>query len=350
MFLRAKKLNQFIPEHVKTICSKFQEKSFDCYIVGGAIRDILLGKTPSEYDLATNALPEQVEALFEETIPTGKKFGTISVKLEGEIYEVTTFRKESGYSDNRHPDQIEFTDDIREDLKRRDFTINAIAFSPIKNDLVDSFHGLEDLHNRILQSVGNPNKRFNEDGLRVWRGMRFLSQLEFAIGIDTGKAMKKFAEDSLQLAAKERIIIELQKSLAGCNPDYGLSFIEGLPPLNKHKNRDVRLAALCQEKPQFKELLLKKETRKKVENLIKYDLDIEKANFTVKDLKITGIDIMEIGPRGEDIGIVLDKIKDIVLEFKRINKKDRLLKIAKEMVAGVAEETIKEKVRTGLYN
>jgi len=214
MFLRAKKLNQFIPENIKIFCSKFQENNFDCYIVGGAIRDILLGKTPSEYDFTTNALPDQIEELFNETIPTGKKYGTISVKQEDQLYEVTTFRKEAVYTDSRHPDQIEFTNDIRVDLKRRDFTINAIAFSPIKNDLVDSFQGLEDLHNRILRTVGDPHKRFREDGLRVWRAMRFLSQLEFAIDLSTGKALQSHTRNPLQLAAKERIFIELEKLLA----------------------------------------------------------------------------------------------------------------------------------------
>ncbi len=350
MFLRAKKLTSYIPEDIKEFCAKFQEKNYECYIVGGAIRDILLGYNPHEYDFTTNALPEQIEKIFEETIPTGKKYGTISVKFKDNIYEVTTFRKESNYSDQRHPDKIEFTDDIRKDLKRRDFTINAVAFSPIKNDLVDSFGGLEDLHNRILRTVGDPEQRFREDGLRVWRAMRFLARLEFAIETKTAKAIQKYTTKWSTLAAKERIITELEKLVSSVNPDYGLSFIEGLPKINKQNNAEIRLAVLCQEVPEVFELVLKKETRKRIENLIKYNFNLDNANFSVKDLAVTGIDIMELGPRGEAVGNLLEQLKEIVIDFKRLNKKVRLINVAKELVNGVEEATVREKIKAGLFN
>ena len=272
------------------------------------------------------------------------------MKFNNSIYEVTTFRKESSYSDQRHPDEIEFTDDIREDLKRRDFTINAIAFSPIKNDLVDRFNGLEDLHNHILRSVGEASRRFNEDGLRVWRGMRFLSRLEFSVDPDTAKALSEFAKDWSTLAAKERIIAELEKLVSSQNPDYGLSFIENLPSINQYQDSEVRLAYLCKEVPEIFKLILKKETRKRIAALIKYDFNLDNANFTVKDLAISGIDIMELGPRGEAIGNLQEQLKGIVIDFKRLNKKTRLLNVAKELLSGVEESTIREKIKAGLFN
>lgn len=342
MLIRARKLGLFLPDDIREIAAQLAEREFTCYVVGGAIRDILRGKNVKDIDLATDATPEQVEELFTETIPTGRQFGTLTVKWNEKYYQLTTFRKETGYSDRRHPDKIEYSKDIREDILRRDFTINALAYNPINNELVDECRGLEDLSEKILRTVGDPAKRFEEDGLRVIRGLRFLSITGFAIDLATGKELAQRAPQWAELASKERLFEEFDKIIHSDNPDYGLSFL-GWPALNE-LDRQVRWAAIIQKHPEVFELIQEKQKRRRIEKLLKYNLDLDKASMEIADLKLDGIDIMELGPRGEAVGKILESLLEIVIEKRQLNKKPLLLELTKDLMAGMTvEDILKEK-------
>ncbi|MBR2639620.1 MAG: hypothetical protein IKD39_03535, partial [Oscillospiraceae bacterium] len=160
----------------KKAISMLEEADFEAFAVGGCVRDFLLGKTPTDFDITTSAKPEETKAVFknEHVIETGIKHGTVTVLMEGEQLEITTFRIDKNYSDNRHPEEVEFTKNLREDLSRRDFTVNALAFNE-KTGVIDLFGGVSDLEHGIIRAVGNPEKRFNEDALRIMRALRFAS-------------------------------------------------------------------------------------------------------------------------------------------------------------------------------
>ena len=161
-----------IPNNVQFIIDTFYKNNYEAFMVGGCVRDCLLGLTPKDYDITTSALPNITESLFEKTIPTGIKHGTITVVLDNENLEVTTYRTEGNYLDNRHPESVEFVSNIKEDLSRRDFTVNALAYNN-KEGLIDYFNGIDDIKNKTIKAVGDPNKRFQEDALRMLRAIRF---------------------------------------------------------------------------------------------------------------------------------------------------------------------------------
>lgn len=189
-------------------------------MVGGCVRDSLLGLKPKDFDITTSALPEITENLFTKTIPTGIKHGTVTVVIDKENFEVTTYRTEGNYIDNRRPEKVEFVKDLKEDLSRRDFTINAFAYND-KEGLIDYFNGMDDLKNKVIRAVGDPNKRFNEDALRMLRAIRFSAQLGFSIESKTYDAIK----DNVQLIkniSNERIRDELCKILLSDNPCEGI--------------------------------------------------------------------------------------------------------------------------------
>lgn len=213
-----------IPDKVKFIIDTFYENNYEAFMVGGCIRDSLLSKEPKDYDIATSALPNITESLFEKTIPTGIKHGTITVLLDKEPFEVTTYRVEGEYKDNRRPDEISFVTNIKDDLSRRDFTINAFAYNS-KEGLKDYFNGLEDLQNKIIRTVGDSNKRFNEDALRMMRAIRFASQLDFNIEKSTLDGIKK-NKNLLKNISSERIRDELCKLLLSDNTRKGLNLLK----------------------------------------------------------------------------------------------------------------------------
>ena len=213
-----------IPDKVKFIIDTFYENNYEAFMVGGCIRDFLLSKEPKDYDIATSALPNITESLFEKTIPTGIKHGTITVLLDKEPFEVTTYRVEGEYKDNRRPDEISFVTNIKDDLSRRDFTINAFAYNS-KEGLKDYFNGLEDLQNKIIRTVGDSNKRFNEDALRMMRAIRFASQLDFNIEKSTLDGIKK-NKNLLKNISSERIRDELCKLLLSDNTRKGLNLLK----------------------------------------------------------------------------------------------------------------------------
>lgn len=204
-----------IPEEVNFILKKLQDNGFEGYLVGGCVRDSIMGNTPHDWDICTNAKPEQTQACFSEysTIDVGKKHGTIGVIMHGGIYEITTYRVDGEYEDNRHPQSVEFTSNIKDDLSRRDFTVNAIAYNE-SNRLVDPFGGREDITKKLIKCVGNPIDRFGEDSLRILRGMRFASRFGFDIETRTAKAAHD-CKSLLHNVANERIREELIGILCG---------------------------------------------------------------------------------------------------------------------------------------
>ena len=200
-----------LPETTAYIIERIEKNGFEAFAVGGCIRDSLLGRMPNDWDITTSAKPEDIMNIFENTVETGIEHGTVTVVIDKEPYEVTTYRIDGDYTDGRHPDSVEFTENIEEDLSRRDFTINAMAYNN-STGLVDVFGGREDLENRVIRCVGNPKKRFEEDALRMMRGIRFSAQLGFSIDKDTFKAIEEMA-DSISAVSIERINVEFTKTL-----------------------------------------------------------------------------------------------------------------------------------------
>lgn len=246
-------MNINIPRNVKYIIDKFYESNYEAYMVGGCVRDCILGLSPKDYDITTSAKPNITENLFPKTIPTGIEHGTVTVVIEKENFEVTTYRTEGDYLDNRRPESVHFVSNIKEDLSRRDFTINAFAYND-KSGLVDYFDGLSDLNNKIIKAVGDPNIRFQEDALRMLRAIRFSSQLDFSIEENTLNAIKANC-NLIKNISVERIRDELCKMLISNNPTKGLillrdtgvlkiilpeinSLVQYTPLCNNH-NRDV---------------------------------------------------------------------------------------------------------------
>lgn len=207
-----------IPENVRLILKTIRDAGYEAYIVGGCVRDILLGRIPGDWDITTSALPEEIKNLFKATVDTGIQHGTVMVIMGGCGYEITTYRIDGEYKDGRHPASVTFTPSLEEDLKRRDFTINAFAIDP-DTGIVDLFGGLSDLDAHIIRAVGDPDKRFSEDALRIMRAVRFSAQLSFDIEPKTKAAVSAFA-NHLSLVSAERIRVEFEKTLYSDNPAH----------------------------------------------------------------------------------------------------------------------------------
>ncbi|MDF2989412.1 MAG: polynucleotide adenylyltransferase/metal dependent phosphohydrolase [Eubacterium sp.] len=204
------------PENVGYIIDKLNEKGFEAFLVGGCVRDSILGRTPYDWDVTTNAQPEEVKKIFSKTYDTGIKHGTVSVAVNNDFFEVTTYRIDGKYTDSRRPDNVSFTTNLREDLARRDFTINALAYNP-KTGLVDFFDGLKDLRDRQIKAVGDPGLRFLEDALRMLRAIRFSAQLGFNIEKSTFEAICENS-GSIRNISRERIRDEVNKLITSPNP------------------------------------------------------------------------------------------------------------------------------------
>ncbi|GAE02830.1 polyA polymerase family protein [Clostridium botulinum B str. Osaka05] len=441
-----------IPKGVECIINTLQENNHEAYIVGGAVRDSLLERKVNDWDITTSANPQEVVNIFEnlgyKIIPTGLKHGTVTILINSIGYEVTTFRIDGEYEDNRRPKEVKFTSNLKEDLKRRDLTINAMAYNE-KMELVDYFHGLEDLNNKIIRCVGNSKDRFNEDSLRMLRCIRFASQLNFHMEESTKFNIRELSKN-INNVSMERIRDELCKILVSSQPVYGIRNIVELnlvdyiiPELkdcvgfeqhNIHHDKDVyghilsvvenvpnklelRLAALLHDigKPKcfsigdngqghfyghqkisadmtkdiLKRLKFDNKTIDKVDKLVYnhmtrynklrtpsikkfinkvgidnlddlFELQIadikgsakeyhsfdnilnlktkcekilsEKQPLTIKDLDIDGHDLMKLGiKQGKEIGIVLNKLLDIILENPNLNNKEDLIKIVESI-------------------
>lgn len=233
----------------KPIIETLMEAGFEAFFVGGSVRDHLLGRSRGDIDIATSALPEDVQALFERTIPVGLKHGTVVVLHNQEMYEVTTFRIDGDYQDFRRPSKVEFVTSLKEDLSRRDFTINAIAMD-IYGTIIDPFEGQKDLKDKFIQTVGNPDDRFLEDPLRIMRAIRFVSQLDFELSPVTKKSIERHA-NLLTKISVERVLVEFEKLLIGKANEKAIMLITELEihnylPLLDNKTEELRqFSVLC---------------------------------------------------------------------------------------------------------
>lgn len=226
-----------LPSYVKTAIEYLNRNGYECYVVGGAVRSTLLHEEIHDYDLTTNALPEETEAVFRDfpVIRTGMKHGTLTVVIDGEMLEITTYRKDSGYKDHRHPDSVAFSSSLKEDCARRDFTINALCYHP-EEGILDFFGGQEDIRKQIIRCIGDPEQRLNEDALRILRAVRFAARLGFTVDPLTKAALLK-KKETLRYVSEERIRSETDRFLAGKGcPDLFTEYIDifavFLPELN----------------------------------------------------------------------------------------------------------------------
>ena len=441
-----------IPKHANYIIKTLQHHGYEAYIVGGCVRDAVLGRNPSDWDITTSAKPLQIKSIFAKTIDTGLKHGTVTVMMEKEGYEVTTYRIDGTYEDHRRPNEVTFTTSLKEDLMRRDFTINAMAYNE-KDGLVDLFGGIEDLEKKVIRCVGKADDRFDEDALRMLRAIRFAAQLGFDIDEEAKDAIRrkhKFLKD----VSAERIQVELTKTLTSAHPELLMTAFElgmtgvFLPEFdemmqtsqnNPHHKYNVgthtievmkkigpdkvkRLAALLHDvaKPVTKttdnrgvdhfpnhykvgsemaEGILRRlkydnHTIKDVKHLIEWHdfrwedesyagiskvrrlvsqvgidyfdallelqradilsqsnhmqekklavldevtaiyLDVKKNHdcLSIKDLNINGVDLIRSGiPAGKRMGLILEKLLDMVIEEPKLNQRGMLLELAKKI-------------------
>lgn len=386
-----------IPAHVEQIIHTLNSNGYEAFAVGGCVRDTLLGRKPGDWDITTSARPQQVKALFRRTIDTGIQHGTVTILMGGTGYEVTTYRIDGEYEDGRHPKQVEFTSNLLEDLRRRDFTINAMAYSH-ETGIVDAFDGMADLKARRIRCVGNAMERFTEDALRILRAIRFSAQLDFAIEAETFQAISVIAPN-LSKVSKERIQMELTKLLTSEHPEKirevyetGISTYVSLAfasldwknarvSAELPKEKYVRWAAFlrCGKSPELavrvlRDLKLDNETISRVKTLVTWadvtpaadeteirrmmsrmepevwdslmelngygteirnlvsEIRERKDCLTLKDLAVKGQDLIAAGVRpGKEMGMLLHKLLEHVLEVPQDNQKDLLLELLKQI-------------------
>ncbi len=356
------------PSYIQTAISNLEAAGHSAYVVGGALRDALLDSDPYDWDVTTDALPSEMLEIFKEFdfYTAGLKHGTLSVIIEKHAVEITTFRVDGAYTDSRHPDAVTFTPNLEDDLSRRDFTVNALAYSQ-KTGLVDLFGGKNDLENGVIRAVGDPEKRFKEDALRILRGFRFASKLGFAIEENTLHGMEKCREGLKNIAA-ERITAELQGIVVGKNAYEVLCLMQkiGIFPLAV----DPELSKLPQEFPIRAAFLLKNEkdltllqklrlsnaTVAHIKTLVsllplaekaKSDYEVRKLMakageyasdlcllakipkpqdcLSLSELAVDGKTLTDMGYRGKEVGEILQFLFDEVLRDPEANKKDILL-------------------------
>ncbi|MCX6813930.1 MAG: hypothetical protein NT078_01825, partial [Candidatus Azambacteria bacterium] len=216
-----------LPKEVKEIIKALGDAGFEAYAVGGCVRDFILGREPYDWDITTNAKPEEIQKIFQNSVYENQ-FGTVAINTESKnerlkIIEITTYRIEEKYTDKRHPDKVKFTSKLEDDLARRDFTINAVAYDGKK--FIDPFDGQKDIKNKIIRAVGEPQKRFNEDALRLMRAVRFAVQLNFIIEPKTAEAIKENSNDIVAIS-KERIRDEFIKTIMTENAKTGVEMLK----------------------------------------------------------------------------------------------------------------------------
>lgn len=400
-----------LPKEVEEIIDDLYKFKKEAFIVGGCVRDSIIGITPNDYDVTTSAKPQEVINIFKESrvIETGIEHGTVTLIKNNSEYEITTYRIDGGYNDNRRPDYVEFTKDITKDLQRRDFTINAMAYNH-KVGLVDEFGGIKDLNKKIIKTVGVADERFNEDSLRIIRAVRFSSKLGFDIENKTLNSIYKNMYLIKNVSA-ERIQQELSKILTSNNPEklyvlYDAGFFNyiGLnninikkSDLNKlkeckldlklrlailiyimgNKNETIKILDILKYSNKIKDnckllldymneeintdklnikiylnkigkdnlndvIYLKSILKKGLENLnednyiyrINKNIAIIEANkecYSLKDLKINGKDLQELGYKGKEIGIKLNEILYMVMNQPNLNNKENILKLLKSV-------------------
>lgn len=376
-----------IPPQILYILQTLEQAGHAAYLVGGCVRDHLLGKTPDDFDVCTSALPEETMQLFERCIPTGIAHGTVTVLYDGMQAEVTVFRKEAAYSDHRHPDGVEYTRELTEDLARRDFTINAMAMDR-RGNLHDPWGGQEDLQAGIIRCVGDPRKRLQEDALRMHRGLRFSAQLGFSIEAETLRAVAENAPYSRYVAA-ERIQAELTKTLLSDRPQAAgsmialglmahilpepvtgdLTTLHYVAPMKQLRYARLLYLLHTDAEQVLRELRMDKVTIRSVSRgvaaakaglpetyidmkrlmsredaltvqcvcacgdydrltaLVNDILDSDEP-YQIRHLAVTGSDLIKLGIKGAATGTALRKLLDVVIEQPHLNEKETLLNLA----------------------
>ncbi len=314
-------MSQNIPQDVMRILKVLNENGYEGYIVGGAVRDYVMGGEPHDWDIATNAKPDQVKSLFDKTIDTGIKHGTITVMLSGEGYEITTYRCDGPYSDGRHPGDAEFADHIEDDLSHRDFTINAMAMD-VNGNIVDPFGGLDDIKRGVIRCAGNPDERFSEDALRMMRAVRFEAKFGFDLESETKEAIGRNA-DGLEHVSAERIRDEFTKMLLSSNPKRG--FVDAYETgITKKVLPEFDKIMECRQDTPYHDASVGMHTLDAVENIrpdpiLRWTMllhDMGKPDTKARD---RGRDTFYGHPKASK------KIADDVLRRLRFSKKDRLM-------------------------
>ncbi len=322
----------FIPKAIEDCCNTLRSAGYAAHPVGGCVRDRLMGREPGDWDVTTQAKPEQVLSLFSHTIPTGIKHGTVTVIIDNVSIEVTTFRRESGYGDSRHPDSVSFDTDLMGDLARRDFTINAMAFDK-NGKVIDPYGGQEDIKNRLIRAVGDPQKRFSEDALRILRGVRFAAQLGFEPESGTAAAMKENAA-LVDKVAPERIKTEMEKILCSSKPQW-IGELVDLGVLNRFFNEwktcDWDTLTRVPATPIERWRLFCQLTGFPIEQL-PIERDIRMAvthpeREYVKKLSLSGKEMMELGLCGEKIGIAQRRLAAHIQAHPEDNTPERLRRL-----------------------
>ena len=364
-----------IPEKIEYVIQELTLNGYEAYIVGGCVRDILLSKTPHDYDVTTSATPNEIINIFDHTIPTGIKHGTITVLIDNEPIEVTTFRTDGEYTDARRPEKVQFVRNLKDDLSRRDFTVNAMAYNH-ENGLCDLFGGQEDLASKTLRAVGDAETRFREDALRILRLFRFASTLNFKIEEKTFNAAIKCAS-LLPKVSVERVMCELKTAILGENfkvikplidcgglefigitdcPDFDLikihrerpylclylllsgkikcdlklsnkekAYIDGLNKLMHlptETKADIKQCLAATNEEITRDFLALKNTPDTLLNEILEN----KEPYLIGHLKITGNDLLEKGIKGEKIGEILSQLQQKVITDPTLNTNAKLLK------------------------
>ena len=233
----------------KKIIDLLKSRGYRAFLVGGSVRDMLMGIEPAEYDICTSARPDEISTLFENTVQVGANFGVVIVLIEGIKFEVATFRREENYTDGRHPDEVIYSVDESEDVIRRDFTINGMLFDTDTNEIIDYVKGLKDLDSKVLQTIGDPENKFREDRLRMMRAVRFASRFEFSIEEKTSRAIKKLS-DAIISVSPERIRDEITYIISGKNPGNGLTMLSEYGLL-KHILPEVEQMKGVEQPPEF---------------------------------------------------------------------------------------------------
>lgn len=339
-----------VPEPVREILRTLNENGYEAYIVGGCVRDALLGLEPKDFDITTSALPEQVKSLFSNTVDTGIQHGTVMVIKRGVGYEVTTYRIDGEYKDGRHPESVTFTRSLAEDLKRRDFTINAFAYDPEKG-IVDLFDGIGDLNDRLIRCVGDPNARFSEDALRIMRAVRFSAQLSFRIETVTLAAIAKYVKN-LEKVSMERIRVEFEKTLMSAHPEKVNQY--KLFGISAYIIPDYELADKCfrEESVDLYHAFQGEEQQVKELRLAAFlkELSPEEAKAALRDMKYDNKTIAKVSgiirfkdqhlrPEKRQVKQMMhlmgDEIFEAVLSYRDAEKKgsaDEILKLRKEIL------------------
>ena len=346
-----------LPPQVNTAFEMLEAAGYEAYLVGGAVRDYVRDNSPAkDWDITTNALPEQVEEIFTgyHLIETGLKHGTVTVVIDQEPLEITTYRVDGDYSDHRHPDSVSFTRSLKDDLERRDFTMNALAYNP-RTGVVDFVGGKADIAGDLVRCVGDPDRRFQEDGLRMLRALRFASVYGMTIEAATAAAIHR-NKHLLKGIAAERILVELTKMLcaqgaAGVLRDFAdvlavpipeLTPMFGFPQHNPHHDKDVWDHTIAVIESITPEPVHKADTLgqsdicrhriasfEEVAQMINEILQ-EESCFTLKDLAVNGHDMMTLGFQGPTIGRVLQECLDAVLDEQIPNEHEALMAFAKD--------------------